>query len=150
VRPCARPLHIYRIPHNENAGGSVLASRDLGFLLTRCNRVVVREGERHLVLESETVIQWRALQVALATPYLPGLQRLLAVFPGLRPNSHGVMVPLRAQSPEEVLARCIAEGMQVAGSRIVYSAQGRLTGGEVASRPPRPAALDRAPPASSV
>jgi hypothetical protein len=121
VRGCARPLHIYRIPHHENAGGSVLASQDLGFLLTRCNLVVVREGERHLVLESETLIQWRALQVALATPYVPGLEPLLALFPGLRSIADGVLVPLRAQSPEEVLARCITEGMQVTGSRIVYS-----------------------------
>jgi hypothetical protein len=99
----------------------VLASPDLGFLLSRCDHVALREGEQLVVLEAEKVIHWRALQVATATPYLPGVDRLRAQFPGLRPNAGGLVVPIRTRSPEDVLAECLAVGIQVAGSRIVYS-----------------------------
>ncbi len=82
--------------------------------------VAIREGERTVVLASETLIQWRALQVATATPYLPGLERLRAAFPRLREVCNGLQIPVLAQSPEEVLARCLAEGIQISKSRIVY------------------------------
>ena len=101
-------------------GCSVLASADLGFLLKRCAEVAVREGNRTTVLASETVIEWRALQVATSTPYLPGLDRLQALFPGLRSNPNGFLVPVVKQSAEEVLALFLEEGMRVNGSRIVY------------------------------
>jgi hypothetical protein len=99
----------------------VLVSPDLGFLLGRCSRVAVREGQLPVVLEAEMVIQWRALQVATATPCLPGIERLQALFPGLRFSPSAVLVPLRTQSPEEVLAGCLAEGVPVTASRVVYS-----------------------------
>jgi len=99
---------------------SVLASADLGFLLGRCVEVAVREGERTIVLASEMVIGWRALQVATATPYLPGLDRLEALFPGLRSTTDGFLVPVGKESPEVVLALCLEEGMRVSGSRVVY------------------------------
>jgi hypothetical protein len=73
-----------------------------------------------IVLASETLIHWRALQVATATPYLPGLGRLEAMFPGLRITTGGCVVPVREESPEKVLATFVAEGVRVAGSRIVY------------------------------
>lgn len=101
--------------------GRVLASSDLGFLLGRCTRIAVREGKQIAVLAAETVIQWRALQVATATPHLPGFERLRLLFPGLRVHPKGLLVPVCRQSPEEVLARCLAEGVRVTGSRIVYS-----------------------------
>jgi hypothetical protein len=50
---------------------------------------------------------------------------LRALFPGLRSHASAILVPLRAHSPEEVLARCLAEGTQITGSRVVYS---RLAG----------------------
>ena len=118
VRPCVRTLRVYHL--SPLARGWVLASPDLGFLLARCNHVAVREGERLVVLEVETVIHWRALQVATATPYLPGLARLQALFPGLHATTSGFLVPVRKESPEEVLALCLEEGMRVTGSRIVY------------------------------
>ena len=83
--------------------------------------VAVREGYRTIVLASEMVIQWRALQVATATPYLPGLARLQALFPGLHAAPNGFLVPVPKESPEEVLARCVEEGVRVTGSQIVYS-----------------------------
>jgi hypothetical protein len=108
----------------------VLASGDLGFLLRHCVEVALREGDRTIVLASEAVIEWRALQVATATPYLPGLERLRAVFPQLRPASNGLQIPVLRQSPEEVLARCLAEGIQITGSRIVYDWNDREDGDE--------------------
>ena len=109
---------------------SVLASADLGFLLARCMEVALREGERAIVLASDTVIHWRALQVATATPYLPGLERLRAAFPQLRAAWNGLLIPVLTQSPEEVLARCLAEGVQITGSRIVYDWNDREGGDE--------------------
>ncbi|MEO8090952.1 MAG: hypothetical protein ABI703_11705 [Gemmatimonadales bacterium] len=110
----------------------MLASSDLGFLLGCCEEVAVREGKRTVVLAADTVIQWRALQVAIATPYLPGLERLKALFPELQVTTNGFVIPLRRESPEEVLAYCLGEGVRVAGSRIVYP-QGLLASSTAAS-----------------
>jgi hypothetical protein len=82
--------------------------------------VAVREGERTVVLASDAVIYWRALQVATAMPYLPDLERLRKLFPQLRASLNGLQIPILTVSPEEVLARCLAEGIQITGSRIVY------------------------------
>lgn len=118
LRGPIRRLYLYQA--QRTGGGRVIVSPDLGLLLRHCARVAVREEERMVVLDAETVIQWRALQVATATPYLPGAERLGTLFPGLRSNEQGFLVPVRARSPEEVLARCVAEGVRVTGSRIVY------------------------------
>jgi hypothetical protein len=103
-----------------------------------------------VILDVAVVIQWRALQVVTATPYLSGLERLTAQFPGLHPNPIGLLVPIPTRSPEEVLAECLAQGIQVDGSRIIYCVPlPRPAAPEVVPTPPRPAALDRVPPASS-
>ena len=102
----------------------MLASADLGFLLGHCTHVALREGERTIVLAAETVIQWRALQVATATPYLPGLERLRTLFPRLDAIGNGLLIPLHRRSPEEVLARCLEEGVRITGSRVVYARAG--------------------------
>jgi hypothetical protein len=101
---------------------AVLASSDLGLLLSRCNRVALREGDLPVVLEVERILEWRALQVVTATPHLPGLKLLEQQFPGLQLNADGLMVPIRAHSPEEVLSVCLTQGVRVAGTRVVYSA----------------------------
>jgi len=111
-------MHIHEVPPRLRR--PVLASTDLGFLLRRCAEVAVREGNRTIVLASETVIEWRALQVATATPYLPGLNRLEALFPGLRTTHSGFLVPVANRPVEDVLALFREEGMRVNGSRIVY------------------------------
>jgi hypothetical protein len=111
-------LALYSV--SRSGCGRVLASADLGLLLARCNRILVRQGKAPVVLPAETLIQWRALQVATATPYLPGVEHLRGFFPGLRATDTALLVPLRWQSPEEVLARCVAEGIQVTASRVVY------------------------------
>ena len=119
IRGSVSRLHIHGVSQGSRC--SVLASADLGFLLRRCVEVAVREGNRTIVMASERVIEWRALQVATATPYLPGLARLQELFPGLHASASGFLVPVRKESPEEVLALCLAEGIPVIGSRIVYA-----------------------------
>jgi hypothetical protein len=57
----------------------------------------------------------------MATPYLPGLDRLEAMFPGLLTTTNGCLIPVRQESPEQVLTTLVAEGVRVAGSRIVYA-----------------------------
>lgn len=111
-------LHVHKVPPHSRC--SVLASADLGFLLRHCGEVALREGDRTIVLASETVIEWRALQVATATPYLPGVDRLEALLPGLRSAPYGFLVPVEKLSAEEVLALCLEEGVRVNGSRVVY------------------------------
>jgi len=119
VRGCSPGQHIVRI--GGAAAYRVLASSDLGLLLSRCDRILLREAERPVLLEASALIEWRALQVATATPYLPGLERLKALFPGLCASDTTMRVPLGAHEPEEVLACCLAEGIQVTGSSVVYS-----------------------------
>lgn len=122
VRASLPRLRIYQLPcSGPRTRFVVLASSDLGYLLGRCREVAVRERERTRVLPAEVVIQWRALQVATATPHLPGIQRLEAEFPGLQASVLGLLIPTRLQSPEEVLARCLAQGVRVMGSRVIYT-----------------------------
>jgi hypothetical protein len=107
----------------RRSGGRLLVSADLGFLLGRCHRVALREGTAPVVLDADTVIRWRTLQVITALPHLPGLEQLAQHFPGMvRSSSLGLLIPISARSPEEVLAECLATGMQVTGSRVVYYA----------------------------
>jgi hypothetical protein len=72
------------------------------------------------VLAAELLIQWRALQVVTGMPYIPCLERLTEIFPGAHLNPAGFHVPLSTRPPEEVLADCLAHGIPVAGSRIIY------------------------------
>jgi hypothetical protein len=120
VNACRHPVRIYRSA--QPTLRQALACSDLGFLLKRCTHVAVCEHHCVTVLPSEAVIQWRALQVATATPYLPGLERMRVLFPRLQVTTGGFQVPLHAESAEEVLSRCVSEGVRVTGSRVVYSA----------------------------
>jgi hypothetical protein len=120
VSTCRHRLRIYRV--EQPTFRQVLACADLGFLLGRCARVAVREGRHVRVLASQSVIHWRALQVATAIPYLPGVERMRALFPRLYATPGGFRVPLHTESAEEVLARCVSEGLRVTGSVIVYCA----------------------------
>ena len=117
VRSSVRSLHLYEIAGHACR---VLLSPDLGFLLARCNRVALREGDQPVVLGTDVLIQWRALQVSTATPFLPGLERLRRVFPDLQVTMDTVVVPLGTRTPEEVLARCLAERVPVKRSRLLY------------------------------
>src|SRR5215218_674050 len=123
VRLSVPRLRIYRIP--VRASCCVLASPDLGFLLSRCDAIALREGGRIRVLPSPIVIQWRALQVATATPHLPGVSRLRLEYPEMQTSLEGILIPIRERSPEEVLGRCVAAGVRVMSSRVVYRSAGQ-------------------------
>jgi hypothetical protein len=114
----------------------VLISGDLGLLLRRCAQVVVREDERAVLLESELLIQWRALQVVTATPYLPCPHRLTELIPNLEISDGGFHVPTRSCSPEAVLAECLIHGIAVAETRIVYRPPRMLDQSSAAQKAP--------------
>lgn len=118
VSRCSPGQRVYRA---YDLSVSLLLNADLGFLLSRCARVVVREGERPVSLDADTIIQWRALQVATATPWLPGCERLVALFPGIERRAGGMLIPLRQRSPEEILAQCLASGLEITGSKVTYA-----------------------------
>jgi hypothetical protein len=110
-----------RVHNTTGTGGRILVSADLGFLLGRCNRVALREASTPVILDADTVIRWRTLQVITGLPYLPGMARLARQFPGIiHPGPLEVLIPIATGSPEEVLAECLAAGMQVSGSRVIY------------------------------
>ena len=132
----ARWLRLYA--RSPGWCSDVLISADLGFLLRRCNRVVVRQGLCAVLLECELLIQWRALRVVTAAPYLPCPERLQELFPGCEIHDTGFHVPTRNCPPEAVLAECLSEGIPVAETRIIYRAPASHT----ASLP-----VDAAPPA---
>jgi hypothetical protein len=120
VRGSVRTLHLYE----SASGGShrLLIGPDLGHLLSRCDRVALREGTHPVVLDAEAVIRWRVLQVVTATPHLPSLERLHEIFPGAHLDSSGFQVAISSGTPEHVLAECLTRGIPVRESRIIYHA----------------------------
>ncbi|MDQ3224123.1 MAG: hypothetical protein M3Q75_11730, partial [Gemmatimonadota bacterium] len=92
----------------------------LGYLLRRCARVAVRDGEQMTVVAAERLIGWRALQIVLGTPYLPGLDQLRQLYPEIRLSGGTLVLPLGLVSAEEVLAACAAARLPVAATRIGY------------------------------
>jgi hypothetical protein len=132
----ARGFRLY----GRSAGGcsGLLIAADLGLLLRHCNRVVVRQGLKIVLLESEVLIQWRALRVVTGVPYLPCPEWLQELFPGCEIDNTGFHVPTRNCPPEEVLAECLRQGIPVAETHIIYRASAFNT-------PSLP--VDAAPPA---
>jgi hypothetical protein len=61
--------------------------------------------------------------VVTGTQHLPTRERLKEIFPDAEVDTTGFKVPTRSSSPEEVLARCLAHGIQVMKTGIVYSAE---------------------------
>jgi hypothetical protein len=123
VRGSVLALHLYDI-----AGGGphrLLVGPDLGHLLGRCRRIALRAGTALVVLEADTVIRWRVLQVITATPHLPSLEWLNEIFPGAHPTSSGFDVGVSGCAPEHVLAQCLAQGIPVRESRIAYRVGGQ-------------------------
>jgi hypothetical protein len=119
VRGPVHTLHLYEAP--RGVSHRVLIGSDLGHLLGQCNRIALRQGSSLVVLDADTVIRWRVLQVATAIPYLPSLERLNEIFPGAHLDSSGFRVATATLAPEAVLARCLTHGIPVRESRIVYS-----------------------------
>jgi hypothetical protein len=100
---------------------AVVIGEDLGELVQCCDRVVLRGGMGAFVVQATAILRWRALQVITDPPELPGPERLREIFPGAEIDSTGFKVPIESRSPEELLASCLARGIQVSKSRIVYS-----------------------------
>ncbi len=106
---------LLRIGHR-----AVLIGADLGALLRRCNRIAIRCGGRLEVVEAESLIAWRTLRIVTCTPFLPDLDRLRPLVPGLTASGTHLTLPLGLDGPEGVLAACVAAGVSVAASRIEY------------------------------
>jgi hypothetical protein len=120
VRGSVRTLHLYE----SASGGShrLLIGPDLGYLLSHCDRVALRQEKHAVVLDAEAVIRWRVLQVVTAIPHLPSLERLNEIFPGAHLNSSGFQVSISSRTPEHVLVECLSRGIPVRESRIIYQA----------------------------
>lgn len=106
----------------------VLFAGDLGLLLRRCARVVVRDGTRAVLLKSELLIRWRVLQVVTGTPFL-SCHRLKEIFPESEMDDLGFRVPTRSCPPEVVLAQCLTHEIPVAETRIIYRPPGQRSSG---------------------
>jgi hypothetical protein len=116
VRAARWPLHL-------RAGGrDLLAATDLGYLLRRCQRILLRVEGRPAVLPAETLIAWRTLQVAIGAPYLPRAHPLRDAFPGLAASGGRLSLPIGLDGPESALAACAAARLPVAASWIEYRA----------------------------
>jgi len=98
----------------------VLVAHDLGFLLRRCSHVAIRDGPRIAVLPADRLIAWRTLQIVLGTPYLPDLQQLRALYPGLRVSDRRIAVAIEDDSGQAVLAACAAGRVPVLATWIDY------------------------------
>lgn len=114
VRMGRWPLHL-------RAGGSaLLLSADLGYLLRRCSRVLVRDGAEPAVLDAERLIAWRTLQIVVGAPFLPPVRGLQELFPGLRVAEGRIALPLGLDGAEPALAACAAARVPVAATWIEY------------------------------
>jgi hypothetical protein len=98
----------------------LVASADLGYLLRRTARVVLRDGARAVALEADRLIAWRTLQIVVGTPYLPALGELRALYPGLRVAGGRLALPLGLDGAEPALAACAAARVPVAATWIEY------------------------------
>jgi hypothetical protein len=108
-----------------SAGVRLALSADLGALLRRCDRVAVRQHGAAVLLPAEQLIGLRVLEVVLGLPYLPGAERLRALYPGLRVQEGVLALPIGRDSPEEALGLCAAGRIPVVASRIRYVAMQR-------------------------
>jgi hypothetical protein len=100
-----------------------LAGTDLGFLLRRAGRVLIRIGERPVALPAEQLIAWRTLQIAVGAPYLPAVAELRELYPGLRVAHGRIALPLGLGDGAAALAFCARAGLPVAGSWVEYEGQ---------------------------
>jgi hypothetical protein len=119
--PLGAWVRMGRWPLHLRAGGrALLASADLGYLLRRCTRVLVRDGETAIVLEADRLIAWRTLQIVVGAPYLPEVQALRAMYPGLRVAQGRIALPIGLDGAEPALAACAAARVPVTATWIEY------------------------------
>ena len=114
VRTARWPLHL-------RAGGrALLVSADMGYLLRRCARVLVRHTGLALVVDADQLIAWRTLQIVVGAPYLPEVHALRAMYPGLRVAQGRIALPIGLDGAEPALAACAAARVPVAATWIEY------------------------------
>ena len=119
--PLGAWVRMGRWPLHLRAGGrALLASADLGYLLRRCARVLVRDGVAAIVLEADQLIAWRTLQIVVGTPYLPEVHALQAMYPGLRVAHGRIALPIGLDGAEPALAACAAARVPVTATWIEY------------------------------
>jgi hypothetical protein len=119
--PLGAWVRIGRWPlHLRACGCSLVTSTDMGFLLRRVARVLVRDGDRPVVLGAERLISWRTLQIVVGAPYLPELPALRELYPGLRISRGQITLPLGLGGGESAMALCAQAGLPVTVSRIEY------------------------------
>ncbi len=118
-------VRVGRWPLSLRAGGrALLASPDLGFLLRRCGRILVRHGHRAVVLNADRLIAWRTLQIVVGAPFLPRVQELRAIYPDLRVCGSRIALPLGLDGAEPALAACAAARLPVTATWIDYGGGG--------------------------
>ena len=121
--PLGAWVRMGRCPLHLRAGGrALLASTDLGYLLRRCARVLVRDGKAVVPLTADQLIAWRTLQIVVGAPYLPEVQALRAMFPGLRVAPGRIALPIGLDGAEPALAVCAATRLPVTATWIEYEA----------------------------
>ena len=121
--PLGAWVRMGRWPLHLRAGGrALLASADLGYLLRRCARVLVRDGEAAIALEADQLIAWRTLQIVVGAPYLPEVRALRAMYPGLRVAPGRIALPIGLHGAEPALAVCAASRLPVTATWIEYEA----------------------------
>jgi hypothetical protein len=119
--PLGAWVRMGRWPLHLRAGGcALLASADLAYLLRRSARVLVRDGGRPRIVQAERLIAWRTLQIVVGAPYLPDVERLRAIYPGLRVAEGRIALPLGLDGAEPALAACAAARVPVAATWIEY------------------------------
>ena len=116
VRMGRWPLHL------RVGGCALLLSTDLGYLIRRCARVLVRDGEAVVPLEADQLIAWRTLQIVVGAPYLPDVRALRAMYPGLRVAPGRIALPIGLDGAEPALAVCAATRLPVTATWIEYEA----------------------------
>ena len=110
-----------RTPLPLRAGGrDLLCAGDLGYLLRRCRRVLVRQRAEVFACDADELIAWRTLQIVVGAPYLPRLTALRDLCPELRVGPNRIAVPLGLGRAEPILAACAAARVPVAASWIDY------------------------------
>jgi hypothetical protein len=72
------------------------------------------------VLDAQQLIAWRTLQIVVGAPFLPPVQELQALYPGLRVHQGRIALPLGPDGAEPALAACAAARVRVAATWIDY------------------------------
>jgi hypothetical protein len=86
--------------------------------------VLVRHRHAALALDADRLIAWRTLQIVVGAPYLPQVQALRGMYPGLRVAAGRIALPIGLDGAEPALAACAAARMPVAATWIEYGDAG--------------------------